>query len=407
MIFPHIIEPTITPEPVDDLFNFTFDEDGADFETVVPGLGAKIPLSVATVEGEGTYKHHAWYEQHPAGFGMVMHCVHDYDEGGIGQWAAYEFTDNHINWTAEAELFPPQDNNERREDNTGRILDPMGFVRVGGRVWAVMDANYRDYTSAAIPIYGTRIGIGFLIREIYANKTLGPIEWIHNGDRTFTAPAAISGFDAYSFNLQLRHLIYTMFARTDNSIKVSSSDQFYYNNEIREAPVYGFLSEPEMVRAYGYKNKLKYWKNNAEATTEFPLSGNKRKTGSYGEDESYFFTGSVPDCPNNGAIITRYLLYRGRIIILGNVDGNRKKLFGAIMIRNATTGKYDSSNVYLLDSVATGAETLQDFEGHGKGGGPQSIHGQIYGDTLHMTFSQKKEQVHYMQWDLSQVPELS
>ena len=134
----------LAPEPMGDLVEWTFSEDGSDF-SVLTGLSPQINLFIPVLEGDKTYNHHPYKEFHPSEFMVAMHSTHDYDEEGIGMWVRWHYSDDSGDtWTNAGDLFPSHDVVDRRSGNSGRVVIPVDFVVFGGELFAVADVNDRD-----------------------------------------------------------------------------------------------------------------------------------------------------------------------------------------------------------------------------------------------------------------------
>lgn len=404
------IKTRITPEPSGELFNWTYSDDGSDFDTL-SGLSSEVIISECTSNGVKGYQHHAWVEMHPAGFLVSIFSIHDYDEGAPGMYVEWSYSDDEGDtWSSPSDMFPSMDTMRRRSESSipqsGRQLIPMGIAVINGRCFAVSDVNDRNFgADSGSEINGSRTPIGFVAREIFSNKTLGDVVWIHNADDTKTAPDPVDGFSPYSYDSGIRSMVYNYLFRPANSPKVSFSDQKIYNNQIPNQfnitpnPIYGVLSEPTTIKPNGYYNVWKYWKNSGNPADEtYPSQGNGYKVFSFGEDESSFTESVIPDCFSNGAIVTRFVKYGSEIFIIGNEQsGNRERLYFARTSRNTSTGQYDTDNVY---QIAFDSDTAPDYTGDGKGGGPQSVDVCISNGKIYFIYSHKKESIRFKKYSL-------
>lgn len=380
--------------PDGDLVNWTYLDDGSDFDSI-SRLSSRIDLFTPSAAGVNTYNHHPYTKKHPAGFFVSMNSTHDSDEEGPGMWCRYQTSDYFTSWTSPEDLFPSMDTVTDRDENSGRVVIPMTIVTYLGRCFFVADVNDRDFTGGQ----NIRTGVGIVAREILPNKSLGNIVWIHNADNSEIAPSPIGGFPSYPYDLDVRNICYGYMSNPNNRPKTCFSDPSLTIVQVID-PTFGVLAEPETFKPERYPDLWRYWKNSGSRSDgTYPQDGNGYHVFSKNESENYFQS-SIPDCFDNGAIIMRILQYSEDIIfVLGNAQkGNRELLYLAICQRNESTGQFDTVAVYTIDEEN---DTIQDFPGHGKGGGPQIVDAQIYGGTLYIIYDIKKESVHVKYWNIT------
>lgn len=390
-----LTDTTLYPIPVGELFNWSADVDG-DSWSVLPSLGSEQILKQPGGNGDNGYNHIPEFGRHPlTGAIFIMYQVHDYDEEAPGMFTEHVYSTNGgTSWTSPITLVGQQSDMLRRDENSGRVAKPMGYYTAGGQFYAVIDVNDRDFTGGG----NVRTGVGMLFIPISGDGTKSElIQWFHNGEggSEVVAPLPVSGYPAYTFNLAARDPLFSSiyYSGANNLPRVNFSAQNYFLN-FADIPTYGIISEPQGIKPDRSPEEYIYYKN---AETD-PGDGYKLFT----QDYTNYYVSTIPDCMNNSAIVTRFLQVSDDLILISGNDqqGNRTRLFLAFARRNGSTGKYDitNSDVYV---IREDLDTTPDFEGDGKGGGPQSVDILLVGDILHITYSPKKEYIIYRNVDIS------
>lgn len=273
---------------------------------------------------------------------IVIFATHDYDEDGPGEYARWSYDNGDFIFSKPSKIFPPNNPMQRRKENSGRVIQPIGFAEDNhGKLYAIGDFLFRDFRNGK----NIRVGLGVIAREIKQDMTLGEIFWI-------TEPVEpLKGFEPYPADFTIGDELKSYLSKTENKSP--------WGHGFKEAELHNwlFVDSLKLVERSGYVAgdvEVLMWRRSDDKSNPFKYFQYK-----INDTWSNPVITNIPDAPS----LTRFKKAGDKYVMIGNINQKRNPLIYAVSDDGFTWVKG-----FKITEISN---TKQMFSGHGKGGGDQ------------------------------------